>query len=51
MTHVHLVRLLYLMKRGQGRPGITVALIDGSVVLHHPDLAGSTIRVIPGKLK
>ena len=39
------------MKRGQGDPEITVALIDGPVVLDHPDLAGSTIREIPGKLK
>jgi hypothetical protein len=39
------------MKRGQGRPEIVVALIDGPVVLDHPDLAGATIREIPGKLK
>jgi subtilisin family serine protease len=39
------------MRRGQGRPEVTVALIDGPVVLDHPDLAGSTIREIPGKLK
>src|SRR5271157_4701638 len=51
MTPVHLVRLPELMKRGQGRPEIMIALIDGPVVLDHPDLAGSTIREIPGKLK
>ena len=51
MNPVHLVRLHDLMKRGQGDPGITVALIDGPVVLDHPDLAGSAIREIPGKLK
>jgi hypothetical protein len=39
------------MKRGQGRPEITVALIDGTVVLRHPDLVGAAIREIPGKLK
>jgi len=39
------------MKRGQGHPAIAVALIDGPVVLDHPDLAGSTIHEIPGKLK
>jgi subtilisin family serine protease len=38
------------MKRGQGRPEITVALIDGPVFLNHPDLAGATIREIPGML-
>ncbi len=51
MTPVHLVRLHDLMNRGQGRPEVMVALIDGPVVLDHPDLAGSTIREIPGKLK
>lgn len=51
MTPIHLVRLPELMKRGEGRPEITVALIDGPVELNHPDLAGSTIREIPGKLK
>ena len=51
MTPVHLVRLPCLMERGQGRPEITVALIDGPVALDHPDLAGSTIREIPRKLK
>jgi len=50
MTHVHLVRLPDLMKRGQGRPQVKVALVDGPVFLDHPDLAGSTIREIPGKL-
>jgi subtilisin family serine protease len=39
------------MERGQGRPEITVALIDGPVVLRHPDLAGTAIREIPAKLK
>jgi subtilisin family serine protease len=51
MTPLHLVRLLGFMKRGQGRPEITVALIDGPVVLGHADLAGSTIRDIPGILR
>jgi subtilisin family serine protease len=51
MSPLDLVRLPELMKRGQGRPEIVVALIDGPVVLDHPDLAGSTIREIPGKLK
>jgi subtilisin family serine protease len=50
MTPLDLVRLRDLMKRGPGCPDITVALIDGPLVLDHPDLAGSTIREIPGKL-
>src|SRR5260370_2936773 len=39
------------MERSQGRREIMIALIDGPVVLSHPDLAGATIREIPGKLK
>jgi subtilisin family serine protease len=51
MSPLDLVRLPDVMKRSQGRPEIAVALIDGPVVLDHPDLASSTIREIPGKLK
>jgi subtilisin family serine protease len=51
LSPLDLVRLSDLMQRGQGRADIVVALIDGPVVLDHPDLAGSTIREIPGKLK
>jgi subtilisin family serine protease len=39
------------MQRGQGRAEIVIALIDGPVFLDHPDLARSTIREVPGKLK
>jgi subtilisin family serine protease len=39
------------MQRTQGCADITVALIDGLVLLDHPDLAGATIREAPGKLK
>ena len=46
-----LIRLAALMDRNQGRPEITIALIDGPLVLSHPDFAGATIREIPGKLK
>ncbi len=51
MSPVALVRLSALMERSSGSPTITVALIDGPVVLDHPDLARSSIREIPGKLK
>jgi len=44
------VRLPALMARSRGRAEITVALIDGPVVLDHPDLAGATIREVSGKL-
>jgi hypothetical protein len=33
-----LVKLSPLMERGEGRPEIRVALIDGPVALGHPDL-------------
>lgn len=39
------------MMLGQGRPEIAVALIDGPVAIGHPDLVGSTIREVPGRLK
>src|SRR5215472_5138095 len=51
MNPLDLVRLPDLMKRGQGRPEIMVALIDGPVALDHPDLARATVREIPGTLK
>ena len=47
---LELVDLLPLMERSQGQPDVRVALIDGPVVLDHPDFAGATIREIPGKL-
>jgi subtilisin family serine protease len=51
MGPLDLVRLSALMERSHGRPEVGVALIDGPVVVDHPDLAGATIREIPGKLK
>jgi subtilisin family serine protease len=51
MTPAHLVRLHELMALGQGRREIVVALVDGPVLLTHPDLAGSTIRDIHGKVR
>jgi subtilisin family serine protease len=50
MRPADLVRLSPLMERGRGQAEITVALIDGPVVLDHPDLAGAKIREVPGKL-
>src|SRR5438874_88719 len=51
MIPLDLVELPALMECSQGRPGITVGLIDGPVMLNHPELAGAIIREIPGKLK
>jgi hypothetical protein len=51
MSPLDLVRLPALKEHSQGRPKITVALIDGPVVWEHPGPSGSTIREIPAKLK
>jgi subtilisin family serine protease len=51
MNSLDLVRMRPLMLRGQGIPAVTVALIDGPIILNHPDLAGASIREIPGKLR
>jgi subtilisin family serine protease len=47
---LQLVQLCALMERSKGRAEIAIALIDGPVVLDHPDLAEAAIRVLPGKL-
>lgn len=44
------VQLAPLMDRTSGRPEISVGLIDGPVLLSHPDLASQRIQEIPGKL-
>ena len=49
MSPIDLVRLSVLMERSQGRPEVAVALVDGPVALNHPDLAGASIRELPGK--
>lgn len=51
MNALDLIKLTALMERTSGRPEIIVGLIDGPVVMNHPDLAGENIREIPGKLR
>jgi len=51
ISPLELVRLPDLMRRGPGRPEVTIALIDGPVARDLPDFAVATIREIPGKLK
>ncbi len=51
MNPLEQVRLSSLMERSHGRSEVTLALIDGPVVLDHPQLSSTTIHEINGKLK
>ena len=48
MTPLDLVRLTPLIDRTSGRPELTIGLIDGPVVMDHPELANQHVREIPG---
>jgi subtilisin family serine protease len=39
------------MKRTSGRPEVSVALIDGPIVIRHPDLARENVHEIPGEFR
>ena len=45
-----LVNLAPLMELTSGRPEIVIGLVDGPVVIGHPDLAGENVREIPGRI-
>lgn len=47
MNPMDLIRLTALMARSAGAPEVNIALIDGPVLIHHPDLAAGSIRQIP----
>jgi subtilisin family serine protease len=51
MRALELVKLLPLMAHTSGRAEISVGLIDGPVLLTHPELASEHIREVPGKLR
>ena len=51
MSPLDLVKLTSLMDLTSGRPNIRVGLIDGPIVMNHPDLAVENIREIPGRLR
>ncbi len=51
MVPLDLVKLTPLMARTTGRPEIMVGLLDGPVVMNHPDLAGEHIHEIPGNMR
>jgi subtilisin family serine protease len=46
--YLDLVKLTQLMERTPGAPGIKIGLIDGPVVIDHPNLATENIREMPG---
>ena len=48
--HLEMVKLTPLMKLTRGKPEMIIGLIDGPVLMNHPDLARENIREIPGKL-
>jgi len=48
VTPLDLVRLTPLIDRTSGRPELTIGLIDGPVVMNHPELANQHVREIPG---
>jgi subtilisin family serine protease len=50
MSPLDLVKLTALMEHTSGRAEIMVGLIDGPVVVNHPDLVSENIREVPGKL-
>jgi subtilisin family serine protease len=50
MGYLDLVKLDVLMKMTEGKPQIKVGLLDGTVLLNHPDLEKTNIREISGTL-
>ena len=48
MESLDLVNLTALMERTSGSPEVKIGLIDGPVVTQHSDLAGESLREIPG---
>jgi len=48
VTPLDLIRLAPLMDRTSGRPEVIIGIIDGPVVMNHPELATSPIREISG---
>jgi subtilisin family serine protease len=46
LSPLDLVKLTPLMARTRGDPGVRVALIDGPVLLQHPELSNGNIRII-----
>jgi subtilisin family serine protease len=45
-----LVSLTPCMELTSGRPEVVIGLVDGPVVIDHPDLAGENVREIPARI-
>jgi subtilisin family serine protease len=50
LNPLDLVNLTPLMELTSGRSEVIVGLIDGPVVIDHPELAGENVREIPGRI-
>jgi subtilisin family serine protease len=50
LNALDLVRLTPCMERTSGRPDIVIGLVDGPVLVGHPDLAGENVREIPSRI-
>ena len=50
MDPLDLVNLTALMERTRGRAEVGIGLIDGPVLLSHPDLSSASLREVPGTL-
>jgi len=48
MTHLDMIKLVPLMERTSGSPEVKIGLIDGPVLIQHPDLTGERFHEIPG---
>jgi subtilisin family serine protease len=48
MAPLDLVTLTALMDRTSGSPEVKIGLVDGPVGIRHPDLAGESLREMPG---
>jgi hypothetical protein len=48
MGPLDVVKLTALMERTDGSPEVKIGFIDGPVVTQHADLAGASLREIPG---
>ncbi len=51
MGPLEIVNLTAVVERTSGRPEIRLGLIDGPVLLTHPELVSENIQEVPGKFR